>query len=140
MITYRLSHPQLSHPLEMESAVERTDRALIAWATMYILREFDEMVERSGWAVEVARPANDLGNVVREDGVDRCPCGSKYWEHDACVDCGGTEVEVDVENRCPTCGGPVTVWADNSDGVTVNFECTNQKCAAGKPPWDTPKP
>lgn len=53
MITYRLSHPQLSHPLELESHVERTDRALIAWATLYILREFDEMVERDGWAVEV---------------------------------------------------------------------------------------
>ena len=44
MITYRLTHPQLSHPLEMDSHVERTDRALIAWATMYILREYDEMV------------------------------------------------------------------------------------------------
>jgi hypothetical protein len=53
MITYRLRHPQLSQPLEMESAVERTDRALIAWATMYILREFDEMVTREGWTVEV---------------------------------------------------------------------------------------
>ena len=53
MITYSLSHPQLSHPLEMESTVERTDRALIAWATLYILREFDEMVDREGWTVEV---------------------------------------------------------------------------------------
>jgi hypothetical protein len=52
MTTYRLSHPQLSHPLEMESAVERTDRALVAWATLYILRNFDEMVDRDGWTVE----------------------------------------------------------------------------------------
>jgi hypothetical protein len=52
MITYRMSHPQLSHPLELESTFERTDRALIAWATLYILREFDEMVERDGWAIE----------------------------------------------------------------------------------------
>ncbi len=55
-ITYELSHPQLSHPLYMDSEVERTDRALIAWASMYILRKFDEMVEREGWTVkEVAR-------------------------------------------------------------------------------------
>jgi hypothetical protein len=33
------------------------------------------------------------GNVEREHGVDRCYCGSKYWEHDRCIDCGGTEVE-----------------------------------------------
>ena len=52
MFTYRLSHPQLSHPLEMESHVERTDRSLIAWATMYILRNFDEMVDRDAWTVE----------------------------------------------------------------------------------------
>jgi len=32
------------------------------------------------------------GNTVREEGVDRCPCGCKYWEDDRCVDCGGTEV------------------------------------------------
>jgi len=54
MITYRLTHPQLSQPLEMDSAVERTDKALIAWATMYILRTFDTMVARDGWTVEVA--------------------------------------------------------------------------------------
>jgi hypothetical protein len=53
MITYRLSHPQLSHPLEMESHVERTDRALAAWASMYILREYDEMVTLAEWTVEV---------------------------------------------------------------------------------------
>jgi hypothetical protein len=53
MITYRLSHPQLSEPLEMDSTVERTDKALIAWATMYILRNYDEMVARDGWTVEV---------------------------------------------------------------------------------------
>lgn len=52
MITYRLSHPQLSTPIEMDSHVERTDRALTAWATMYILRNFDEMVERDLWTVE----------------------------------------------------------------------------------------
>jgi hypothetical protein len=54
VIVYRLTHPQLSQPLEMESQVERTDRALIAWATMYILRTFDTMVDREGWTVEVA--------------------------------------------------------------------------------------
>ena len=53
MIAYALHHPQLSEPLVMESAVERTDSALSAWATLYILREFDEMVDPHQWTVEV---------------------------------------------------------------------------------------
>jgi hypothetical protein len=28
------------------------------------------------------------GNRVAVEGCTRCPCGSKYWENDACVDCG----------------------------------------------------
>jgi hypothetical protein len=28
------------------------------------------------------------GNKRAEEGVDRCPCGAKYWEHDRCVSCG----------------------------------------------------
>ena len=28
------------------------------------------------------------GNKVAQEGVDRCPCGSKYFERDRCVDCG----------------------------------------------------
>lgn len=40
---------------------------------------------------------------------------------------------------CEECGGPVEVWADNSDGVTVNFACDNPACKSGKPPWDTPR-
>jgi len=43
-------------------------------------------------------------------------------------------------NTCPECGGPVTVWADRSDGVTVNFRCPNVTCPSGKGPWDTPEP
>jgi hypothetical protein len=37
----------------------------------------------------------DLGNAVRQEGVDRCACGCKYWENDRCIDCGGTEVAMD---------------------------------------------
>jgi hypothetical protein len=33
------------------------------------------------------------GNVNAEEGCTRCICGSKYWENDACIDCG-TLVEV----------------------------------------------
>ena len=44
------------------------------------------------------------------------------------------------ESRCPECGGLVTVWADNSDGISVNFECLNARCTSGKGPWDTPRP
>jgi len=39
-----------------------------------------------GWVDE------NYGNKVREDGVDRCYCGCKYWENDRCIDCGGSEV------------------------------------------------
>jgi hypothetical protein len=28
------------------------------------------------------------GNRLAREGVDRCPCGAKYWEHDRCVSCG----------------------------------------------------
>lgn len=27
-------------------------------------------------------------NTIAREGVDRCPCGAKYWEGDRCVDCG----------------------------------------------------
>ena len=43
-------------------------------------------------------------------------------------------------NTCPRCGGVVTVWADRSGGITVNFHCPNETCRAGKGPWDTPPP
>jgi hypothetical protein len=49
---------------------------------------------REAW---VARQASDLGNTIRREGVDRCLCGCKYWEHDRCIDCGGTEVVVDAD-------------------------------------------
>lgn len=52
MHTYAMHHPQLSEPLVMESVPERTPRALIAWATLYIVREFDTMVDRDAWTVE----------------------------------------------------------------------------------------
>lgn len=31
---------------------------------------------------------DDLGNFAAQEGLDRCPCGCKYWEHDTCIDCG----------------------------------------------------
>ena len=27
-------------------------------------------------------------NTHAKDGLDRCQCGCKYWEHDRCIDCG----------------------------------------------------
>ena len=32
-----------------------------------------------------------LGNKARTSGADLCYCGSKYWERDRCIDCGGDE-------------------------------------------------
>lgn len=56
-LTYRLSHPQLSEPLEIDAHIERTDRALAAWATMWILRQYDEVVTLDDWTVELVLSA-----------------------------------------------------------------------------------
>lgn len=29
-----------------------------------------------------------FGNIIAIEGCDRCWCGCKYWEDDACIDCG----------------------------------------------------
>lgn len=34
--------------------------------------------------------ADSHGNYEAREGIDRCWCGCKYWEHDQCVDCGTT--------------------------------------------------
>jgi hypothetical protein len=52
MITYKLHHPQLSEPLEMDAEIERRPDFLKAWAQMYILRTFDVMVDRTEWTIE----------------------------------------------------------------------------------------
>jgi len=39
-----------------------------------------------------------LGNRYAEEGLDRCACGSKYWEGDRCVDCG---TPVTMRKRSP---------------------------------------
>lgn len=53
--TYRLSHPDLSEPIEIDSDPRRTESAIRAWATTYILRQFDHMVPMAEWTVEVVR-------------------------------------------------------------------------------------
>ncbi len=45
------------------------------------------------WRAQRASQADPHGNIARENHVDRCYCGSKYWEHDRCIDCGGTDVD-----------------------------------------------
>lgn len=52
MITYQLSHTRLSHPISVDSEVERTPQALIAWVSMYLMRNLGAVLERSGWTVE----------------------------------------------------------------------------------------
>jgi hypothetical protein len=44
VISYAVHHPALSEPLVIESEVERTPRALAAWASMWVLRTYDEML------------------------------------------------------------------------------------------------
>lgn len=41
---------------------------------------------------------DSLGNRWAEEGLDRCTCGSKYWEHDRCIDCG---TPVTMRNHSP---------------------------------------
>jgi hypothetical protein len=53
MIAYAAQHPAMSEPLVMESAIERTPRAVAAWASMYILREFDVMLPLDEFVVTV---------------------------------------------------------------------------------------
>lgn len=33
------------------------------------------------------KPVRNLGNRFADEGLDRCVCGSKYWENDRCIDC-----------------------------------------------------
>lgn len=42
---------------------------------------------------------DEHGNVERREGLDRCYCGCKYWEHDRCIDCGGSDVDEDPDGR-----------------------------------------
>jgi len=85
--TYRLRHPNLTEPLEMDSEVERTDRALTAWATMWVLREFDAVLPRDGWTVEVV-PAEVPA--PRPCIVDRNRDGATLWDC-TCRECLGIQ-------------------------------------------------
>jgi hypothetical protein len=51
VITYVLTHPQLSEPLEIDSAVYRRPEAVAAHASMYVLWNFDEMLPLDEWTV-----------------------------------------------------------------------------------------
>lgn len=50
--------------------------------------------ESRGWTISPtlcpkhAKAGDEHGNTVAHEGLDRCVCGCKYWEHDLCVDCG----------------------------------------------------
>lgn len=50
--TYTMHHPHLSEPLIIDAPIARTHRSLIAWATMYIMRNFDELVSPEDWMIE----------------------------------------------------------------------------------------
>lgn len=55
----------------------------------------------------------DLGNLLAEEGCDRCDCGCKYWEHDRCVDCG-EKWRPDMQDQadasdCDMCGGELAL-------------------------------
>lgn len=56
MIVYHATHPALSEPLVLESEVEREPRAIAAWASMFVLREFDEMLPIDEFEVTAVLP------------------------------------------------------------------------------------
>jgi hypothetical protein len=58
-ITYAVQHPNMSHALLIESQVARTDDALRAWAAMYILRQFDEMLPMDEFVVDEVPAGTD---------------------------------------------------------------------------------
>lgn len=37
------------------------------------------------------------GNLTAREGCDRCVCGNKYWEDDACIDCKRTIQQARLE-------------------------------------------
>jgi hypothetical protein len=53
--TYRLSHPQLSEPIELDDAAGRDEQSLVNWASMWVLRNYDVMPDRSAWTIEEVR-------------------------------------------------------------------------------------
>lgn len=53
---YEMTHPQLSEPLYFDSYVERTPKALAAWATLHIAKQFDLVVDPAGWTIEQDQP------------------------------------------------------------------------------------
>ncbi len=61
---------------------------------MSVDRIFRIMNTEPGWRPSAAlreavkRTLRDpLGNILAQEGVDKCGCGCKYWEHDKCIDC-----------------------------------------------------
>lgn len=47
-----------------------------------------------------------FGNRRAQEGVDRCPCGAKYWENDTCVSCG-EPFRIYIEHEDDVCAGGV---------------------------------
>jgi len=37
------------------------------------------------------------GNLIANEGCDRCVCGNKYWEFDRCIDCGRLVETIEAE-------------------------------------------
>lgn len=56
--TYRLSHPQLSEPIEIDDSAGREPQMLVNWASMWVLRNYDVMPARDGWVITEVVPAD----------------------------------------------------------------------------------
>lgn len=51
MIVYTCTHPELSEPLVLESEGDHTDTFIANNAWHYILREFDQMIDRHAFTI-----------------------------------------------------------------------------------------
>jgi hypothetical protein len=63
------------------------------------MRNWSGILKRNGEERRGQMPKrpDQHGNKIAKEGVDRCACGCKYWEHDRCVDCGAHVSETKQE-------------------------------------------
>lgn len=89
----------------------RGTQVIDAFDTNWLVRDsapsgFKIEHQDGGWAFGVSygqqtavRLKDRHGNVVAQEGCDRCSCGCKYWENDRCIDCGTPIADVLAANR-----------------------------------------
>lgn len=83
--------------VEVLAALRTAAKVFEIAGDMVIASHYDDLHDKIQAALDA--PAD---NTRRVNGLDRCYCGCKYWEHDRCVDCGSATPVDD----CAHCGEP----------------------------------